>query len=490
MFAAPGSTSILRIKFLSLIPVFVLAVLLAAMPPDGKERSQWLLFAGKFHLLTIHFPIALIYLVPVLELVGRKERFSYLKSTVDFVLVLALLSSLFAASLGWALAWSGSYSGHIVTQHMWGGLLTATACWVCWFLRARMVNGQGSVPYALTLALMVAAVSWTGYHGGQLTQGENHLTESMPASLRSALGMSATVPAKASIAPSGIDHSTVYGGRIEPILAENCYTCHGPDKQRAGLRLDSYNAIMHGGKQGPVIKSGSAKASELFRRITLPQSDDDAMPPQGNRPLTPDEIQTIQAWINAGAAESAPLSSAHGMPSASVAPVAQVKFPEYDPSAVNAARKDHAADVVALQKHYPNLLEYESRTSAMLVLNAALAGEKFGDSDIAAMKPIFDAITSADFSGTAITDRSAPVLAAMKHLRSLRLSHTQITEKTISQLRSMPELEVISIVGTQVTASSIPMLTSMPKLRRAYVADTSIKPDAANTSALKQELIF
>ena len=92
------------------------------LPPDGVERAAWAQFIGRFHLLTVHFPIALILLVPVLELAGRIRRFPDLRASVDFLLALAILSSLVAATLGWCLARSGGYSGRLVTQHMWGGV--------------------------------------------------------------------------------------------------------------------------------------------------------------------------------------------------------------------------------------------------------------------------------------------------------------------------------------------------------------------------------
>ena len=120
---------------LALAPILLLSALFAFLPPDGLERAAWTQFIGRFHLLTVHFPIALILIVPLLEWAGRKPRFPYLRSSVDFVLALAMLSSLVAAILGWCLARSGGYSGRLVTQHMWGGLFVAAACWLCWMLR-------------------------------------------------------------------------------------------------------------------------------------------------------------------------------------------------------------------------------------------------------------------------------------------------------------------------------------------------------------------
>src|SRR6267142_5649017 len=45
--------------------------------------------------------------------------------------------------------------------------------------------------------------------------------------------------------------------KVRPILAANCYSCHGPEKQKAGLRLDSRDLMMTGGDSGPVIVPGN-----------------------------------------------------------------------------------------------------------------------------------------------------------------------------------------------------------------------------------------
>ena len=86
---------------------------------------------------------------------------------------------------------------------------------------------------------------------------------------------------------------------IRPILAKNCFACHGPDEQQrqADLRLDSRDAAVESG----AIVPGSPDESEMVRRIT---SDDpkERMPPEetGHR-LSPTEIESIKRWIAAGA---------------------------------------------------------------------------------------------------------------------------------------------------------------------------------------------
>src|SRR5687768_595774 len=66
---------------------------------------------------------------------------------------------------------------------------------------------------------------------------------------------------------------TFYQARVAPILDRHCSGCHGETKQKAGLRVDSLEALLRGGEGGAVIKPGDLKGSELVRRINLPETD-------------------------------------------------------------------------------------------------------------------------------------------------------------------------------------------------------------------------
>src|SRR5450432_240000 len=159
---------------LTAVPIVVLLGLLLLAPPDGRDRAQLLQFVGRFHPLSVHLPIALLILVPLFELAGRSRHFPYLLPAAEFVLALAACGAIMAAGLGWCLARGGGYSGPLVTQHMWGGVSVAAAAWLCWMLRAKGSTGGVNRLYAGTLIATVGLVSFTGYRGGQLSQGENH----------------------------------------------------------------------------------------------------------------------------------------------------------------------------------------------------------------------------------------------------------------------------------------------------------------------------
>ena len=85
--------------------------------------------------------------------------------------------------------------------------------------------------------------------------------------------------------------------RVRPLLSANCAGCHGAQKQRGGLRLDSPAAIERGGKSGPVVVPGQPNRSRLI--LAVQRRGDLKMPP--DRPLSQAEIETLTQWIKSGA---------------------------------------------------------------------------------------------------------------------------------------------------------------------------------------------
>jgi hypothetical protein len=87
---------------------------------------------------------------------------------------------------------------------------------------------------------------------------------------------------------------------IYPILQRSCFECHGPEKQKGKLRLDSRVAALRGGRSGPSLVPGQAERSELNRRITLTKADGGVMPARGER-LAPAQVALLRRWIDQGA---------------------------------------------------------------------------------------------------------------------------------------------------------------------------------------------
>jgi mono/diheme cytochrome c family protein len=87
---------------------------------------------------------------------------------------------------------------------------------------------------------------------------------------------------------------------VQPILAERCVECHGPDKAKEKLRLDSASFTLKGSKHGAVLTPGQPEAGSLIKMVTLPDGHDDRMPPKGAR-LSEAQVDAIRRWIAAGA---------------------------------------------------------------------------------------------------------------------------------------------------------------------------------------------
>lgn len=243
------------------------------------------------------------------------------------------------------------------------------------------------------------------------------------------------------------DAASFYAKRVAPLMETRCAACHGEKREKSDLRLDSFAGLLRGGKNGAVIRAGDAKNSELFVRISLPSSDDRAMPPSGKPPLTEDEKTVIRLWIAHGA--SGAVREIADAPK----PVAEIKLPELDLAAVEKLRASLAVTVRRLQDRFPGVIAYEARDSADLEINASLKGQAFGDADLRALAPLAARIARADLSGTAVTDASLPVLAAMPKLRNLRLSGTKVRD--IHGLEVAPALKSLSVVDTAVSGSAV-----------------------------------
>jgi len=84
---------------------------------------------------------------------------------------------------------------------------------------------------------------------------------------------------------------------VQPILRQQCYSCHGPTEQKNGLRLDRRKDALRGGTIA-VIGPGNADGSRLYQRL-IGDHFGIQMPPTG--PLPPAQIATVKQWIDEGA---------------------------------------------------------------------------------------------------------------------------------------------------------------------------------------------
>lgn len=123
----------------------------------------------------------------------------------------------------------------------------------------------------------------------------------MKHTLSAALAISALGASAHADAPDFAKH-------VQPVLEENCIRCHGADKQKGDLRLDSRDGLLEGGENADAFDPKAPEKSELLRLVRLAHDDDDIMPPtpdengeNGGEPLGAEQIAVLEAWVMAGA---------------------------------------------------------------------------------------------------------------------------------------------------------------------------------------------
>ncbi|HZM06543.1 MAG TPA: DUF1549 domain-containing protein, partial [Candidatus Saccharimonadales bacterium] len=91
-----------------------------------------------------------------------------------------------------------------------------------------------------------------------------------------------------------------YAKEVKPVLAANCYKCHGANAQKGGLRLDTASSALKGGDTGPAIVAGKGSDSLLIQALRGTAQDIHRMPLK--KPALPEAtIALLQAWIEQGA---------------------------------------------------------------------------------------------------------------------------------------------------------------------------------------------
>jgi hypothetical protein len=92
-----------------------------------------------------------------------------------------------------------------------------------------------------------------------------------------------------------------YAKDVKTLFEKACFKCHGPEKQKGKLRLDSLEAARKGSENGKVVVPGDSAKSPLVIAVAR-LKEDEAMPPKDKAPpLTKEQVGLIRAWIDQGA---------------------------------------------------------------------------------------------------------------------------------------------------------------------------------------------
>jgi mono/diheme cytochrome c family protein len=220
-------------------------------------------------------------------------------------LIAGIISSLISAIFGILLSGSAEYGENLIL-HQWLGISTAFSGILVWFLHQRILiknQTQYIKTYRLALFITALGVIIAGHLGASLTHGDDYLSSTLPWTDN----FENTETTSFDINSNNHDQDTLTKAqekelnlKVRAIFAHNCYKCHGDEKVKGDLRLDSKDFVFKGGENGEVIVPGKPEESELFRRISLPSNHEDVMPSKGKK-LTANDLAIIEFWIKKGA---------------------------------------------------------------------------------------------------------------------------------------------------------------------------------------------
>ena len=251
-----------------------------------------------------------------------------------------------------------------------------------------------------------------------------------------------------------------FAKEIQPLLQQTCVKCHGPEKQKGKLRLDSKEAAFKGGKDGVVIAAGDAEKSELYRRVILPKGDDDTMPNEGE-PLTKAQTDLIRDWINQGAVW--PDAIAATAPVAAPGPTLPSDFkPAPAEQKAIAALAQQGVEVRAIAM---NTVWHE--------VNFRLQGTNITDPVIAPVKDIAS-LVAVNLGTTRITDAGLASLKGLTNLTRLYLDLTAIDDAGLTNIKGLANLTYLNLYGTQITDAGLEQLKGLKYLRNLYVWQTKV----------------
>ncbi len=317
------------------------------------EPSSMVLFIGRFHPILLHLPVGSLGLLCLFELIcsTRRGEERYGEASL-LILVIGALSSVMAVLAGIMLSREGGYTGGNFSLHQTMALIGTAGVLIALMVRITAMARESMELLSAYRALFFISFGIMGlgaHFGGNMSHGSAFLTKHAPSGLKGPMvGMekwilsfvekpkeekpeeksapetspkaepkaepktgheSASTP-HSSPPPqplaTGGSGKLVFQHVILPIFVAKCNKCHGEEKQKGELRLDTYEFTMKGGEESgdKNIVPGKPGESETVKMVSSAEDEDGHMPPEGKEQLTKDEVALIKWWIQQGASNT------------------------------------------------------------------------------------------------------------------------------------------------------------------------------------------
>jgi uncharacterized membrane protein len=484
-------------------------IVLATSAPIAPGPDWWGALNG-LHPLVIHFPIALVITAAAVEFIAmlaRKERPT--QFTVIALVVGAIMSGI-ASWSGWGLADEGYGGGWALDLHRWLGIATSGVLII--LAICAVIACSGSKPdgdgarsnkawatATVRAGILVAAalVAATAHFGGEMVWGKSMVIESLfpevpvastvaPDEEPAAPDTDTDTDAPAPDAPAAVEPATEgrkvvdFRTDVLPVISEHCWKCHGPaelgKRAKAGLRMGTRSDFFDDRAGEVMVKPGDPEGSMLYHVITLPRSDDMAMPP--NAALDAASIEAVRVWIEEGAP----------FPDGSLVELSAGTATPKNPAPATPAGDGGAAKaapvVTADQATMARLRErgVPARPIAQdgdaLEFNANALSHRidppFSDADVLLLDGLQPLLVDVDLSNTQVTDAGVAHLTGFDRLRSVKLKDTRTGSEAARVLAALPALEVVNFYGSDLDDAGLAVLSKAPSIRTIYAGETKV----------------
>ena len=475
---------------------------------------EFLIPFGPFHMVLLHLPIGALTAIWLLEFLLEKNDDKHKNQATGLLHLLLLISCGLTVVLGLSYEEFGQYGDEIEQHEFWGlifaGCIIAT--YLCYWIHRKLGKRSSKLFYMLALLAATITMVITAHQGGELVHGKGFLSKPFQEEKRQAVAPApfadesskentdqariVTQPTSTSALNAPMVDAINGADRIDPITApiaaleqtpqvadprialfetsqaifeRNCYKCHGATKQKGGYRLDEQHSINLGGKSKlPAIVPGNVEQSELMYRMLLPHDDDDAMPPEEKDPVSPQDIDLVRQWIEAGAywPDEAELSAA-------------------------------ASDTVKTgDADTDQLIEQISRTGVKAEYNAwgdesiridlGVVGPGQLNQAIQQLSGFRNKLTWLDCSELALSSDFFQQLEQCIKLQRLHLNGTDVTDKQLDALSQLADLNYLNLYNTQISDAGLESLHASSSLRKIFLSQTQVT--ANGITELKKSL--
>ncbi|GJM29882.1 MAG: hypothetical protein DHS20C17_25170 [Cyclobacteriaceae bacterium] len=433
--------------------VFFLLVLLGFLLifESYVEVPFWLQPIGRMHPMLLHFPIALIVVMVLLDAFkSHLDHTSYQKVHAA-ALYLTVFTTALSAIMGFLLSKEEGYTSELMSLHKWVGVS------VTYLIYILLLIDPQKLSYRILLYGSFIILFFAGHFGAGLTHGMDFLME----------------PIAAMSEPEITQETPIFQAFIDPILEEKCKGCHNPQKHKGDLDMSTYDLLLEGGEHGPVLIKGNSMESELIHRALLPMAMEEHMPPEGKPQLTDFELELLTAWIDSGADPEINIAGLN--PEDTLFSLATYQMNLYNEKDTGPKYDFDFAEeklIASLNNPYRSVVQQTPGSPALDV--SIFVKQAYKDQYLKELTDIKNQLVSLNLSYMPVTDDDLVTIGKFQNLEILNLNNTNITNEGLQHLTGCINLTLLSLSGTKIELGIEEWLANLESLESVYLWNTRI----------------